>query len=627
MNITAEHIVRALGGSGGSARCPAHDDDNPSLSVSDGPNGKVLVHCHAGCSQEAVIAALKSRGLWEHSMNTRARPYRERQEKNTAMDEYDDFRKVVTILRAAAGAFGKPFSEWPGANERARPTAYLQGRGITFVPVNAMLLSQRDAVKLQDRIPGFKAFPAMVMPIVGPKGLQGASVTYLDPHATRNLYIEGKSVRRIYGQRNGGYVPIGKFNRDHPIKLAAEGIEDAASLHILTKCPAIAVLGKGNFTAADVLQCPDLILGGDNDKDGKGREKAEEAAQILTHANRRVRVAIPANYKDWNEALCDPNADHAQLRNAILNAEPITEKVEVGAISVAEFMDFTFPQRDFLLEPWLTSDSITMIHAFRGNGKTWLALSIAFAIAKGEHLLGWKTHKKARVLYVDGELSGEQLQSRLKLFGCCPDNLFILSRHLLYVHQQDLDLGTEEGRNYLDQIIERNGIEVIILDSISTLVRSGVENDAEHWVPIADWGLTHRWSGRALIYMAHEGLSGRPRGTTKREDPFDTMIKLKQDKEQSTDDVSAFELSYTKHRDFFGADTRPMLISLGTRDGLTWTHGPIKDAPKERVKEMLDNGMKQTEIAKQLGVSRQRVSQMVREAKREKQNGKQKDVV
>lgn len=58
-------IVRALGGKNGIAPCPAHDDSNPSCSFKQGNNGRTLVHCHAGCSQRAVIEALKSRGLWE----------------------------------------------------------------------------------------------------------------------------------------------------------------------------------------------------------------------------------------------------------------------------------------------------------------------------------------------------------------------------------------------------------------------------------------------------------------------------------------------------------------------------------------------------------------------------------
>ena len=40
------------------ARCPAHDDRNPSLSIKQGEDGRVLVYCHAGCSVESICAAL-----------------------------------------------------------------------------------------------------------------------------------------------------------------------------------------------------------------------------------------------------------------------------------------------------------------------------------------------------------------------------------------------------------------------------------------------------------------------------------------------------------------------------------------------------------------------------------------
>lgn len=45
-------------GNGWVALCPAHDDKHPSLSISEGENGKVLLYCHAGCSFEAISRAI-----------------------------------------------------------------------------------------------------------------------------------------------------------------------------------------------------------------------------------------------------------------------------------------------------------------------------------------------------------------------------------------------------------------------------------------------------------------------------------------------------------------------------------------------------------------------------------------
>ncbi len=67
--MKAAELVKALGGRGDSAPCPVpghgrgRGDRNHSLYVHDGDDGKLLVHCHGGCSQADVWAALKDRGL------------------------------------------------------------------------------------------------------------------------------------------------------------------------------------------------------------------------------------------------------------------------------------------------------------------------------------------------------------------------------------------------------------------------------------------------------------------------------------------------------------------------------------------------------------------------------------
>lgn len=67
--MKAETIAQSLGkpkktATGWVACCPAHNDKNPSLSISDADDGKILIHCHAGCDQAAVVDVLKKRGLW-----------------------------------------------------------------------------------------------------------------------------------------------------------------------------------------------------------------------------------------------------------------------------------------------------------------------------------------------------------------------------------------------------------------------------------------------------------------------------------------------------------------------------------------------------------------------------------
>jgi hypothetical protein len=67
---TARELTEALGGKWntfllkGKACCPAHEDQEPSLDIVGTSSGKVLFTCRAGCDQDAVVAALRRRGVW-----------------------------------------------------------------------------------------------------------------------------------------------------------------------------------------------------------------------------------------------------------------------------------------------------------------------------------------------------------------------------------------------------------------------------------------------------------------------------------------------------------------------------------------------------------------------------------
>ena len=48
----------SVSGTGWMGLCPGHDDHTPSLSISIGADGRILLHCHAGCEPDAICAAL-----------------------------------------------------------------------------------------------------------------------------------------------------------------------------------------------------------------------------------------------------------------------------------------------------------------------------------------------------------------------------------------------------------------------------------------------------------------------------------------------------------------------------------------------------------------------------------------
>ena len=129
--MNAQELTRALGGrwhgSYGTACCPAHEDRTPSLSVRGGAGDKLLTHCHAGCSPEAVWAALQDRGLVEQAdgrpkerrPRRRARRLVEPTSTQTSGSNQDH---ALEIWRTAQPPAGTPVEK------------YLRHRGIT-VPV------------------------------------------------------------------------------------------------------------------------------------------------------------------------------------------------------------------------------------------------------------------------------------------------------------------------------------------------------------------------------------------------------------------------------------------------------------------------------------------------------------
>ena len=98
--------VRQTGPNTWIACCPAHDDNNPSLSIKQ-EDDRVLVHCFSGCPNEAVTAALGlSLGdLYDQPLShhrSALRPF-ERKRHGQALDALRAIRHEARVVHCAAG--------------------------------------------------------------------------------------------------------------------------------------------------------------------------------------------------------------------------------------------------------------------------------------------------------------------------------------------------------------------------------------------------------------------------------------------------------------------------------------------------------------------------------------------
>ena len=171
-----------------------------------------------------------------------------------------------------------------------------------------------------------------------------------------------------------------------------------------------------------------------------------------------------------------------------------------------------------------------MIYSPRGVGKTLFGLGSGYAISAAETFLGFEVEAPQKVLYVDGEMPARVMQERLAAiirgFGKQPpsENHFRLLCADLFEFGLP-DLATPAGQAWFDARI--GDTNVIFLDNISTLVRSGKENEAESWRPLQGWLLRQRRLGRTVMFLHHAGKGGAQRGTSNREDVLDTVISLR----------------------------------------------------------------------------------------------------
>ena len=288
---SATDISNALGGrrmgKGFIARCPAHDDRMPSLSIADGADGadgKILVHCHAGCTQDEVIAALRTRGLWPPAIF--GAPARRARSSSSV-----DAPSGVSVRRSEH-AMALWDQGLPIASSAAE--TYLRSRGIAIEAPPALRFHE----KLKHG-PTHSCWPALLALITDSVSAEptGLHRTFLTLDGTGKAPVE--PAKMMLGRANGGVVRLGEVTDQ---LMVAEGIETALSVQQACGVPvwaAISASGLKSLNLPPGITSITILADGDP----TGEAAAVAAAGRLKTAVRSVRIVRAPAGRDFNDVL------------------------------------------------------------------------------------------------------------------------------------------------------------------------------------------------------------------------------------------------------------------------------------------------------------------------------------
>jgi uncharacterized protein YerC len=274
------------------------------------------------------------------------------------------------------------------------------------------------------------------------------------------------------------------------------------------------------------------------------------------------------------------------------------------------------PPREMVLAPIIPAKGLVMLYAFRGGCKTHTAHGIGAAVSTGDKFLKWTAPKPRKVLLVDGELPTEELQQRLRQVTAH----MTVDRGMFEILAADQvrdgigNFADIKTQNYLDAHL--NGVELLILDNLSSLTTVIRDNDAESWNPIQSWLLRLRRSGISVLIVHHAGKDGAQRGTSRREDVLDTSLSLRRPSDYDPTQGARFEVHIEKGRGLHGDAAKPFEAQLEVRDNACYWHlREITDVNEARIAALLDDGLSIRDVADETGISKSTVARIKKRLK------------
>ena len=270
-------------GRGWMARCPAHDDRSPSLSIADGAEGRILLTCFAGCAWAAIRDALQARSLWPIRQQPACPARSNGGPRRPQLFEAgsDGLAAVKQIWRSAIAVPGT-FVE-----------TYLQSRSITApAPPTLRYASLWHRESRQ-------SLPCMVAAVQAADGrLSGLHRTFLRHDGRGKADVQ--PAKKMLGSCRGGAVRLAAAGRRLSL---CEGIETGLSVReACADLPVWCVLSAGNLDRLTMPpQVEEVVLVADGDP--VGLAAAYRAAQRYGASGRRIRLVELPSGMDANDVL------------------------------------------------------------------------------------------------------------------------------------------------------------------------------------------------------------------------------------------------------------------------------------------------------------------------------------
>ena len=272
-----------------SACCPSHPEKNPSFSISDNPQGGLpLLFCHAGCSQDEVINALRSKGLWPQ-INDQWTPSPQKAHAPKPIEDLEEKAKFARQLHEESLPITGTVAE-----------KYLHKRNLTSPFPDYIRFHPSISTKDTDT-EEWHTLPSLLSVATDDDGnVMACQAVFLNSDGSGEK-AEVKPGRRSYGSIKGSFVKIA--TGDGPT-IETEGVEDGLALTMAMPDAIVdASLGVSNFANAKP-KSGQVIIAADQDKpDSPAAKSVIRAAEKLEASGIAVRITKPITQKDWNDVL------------------------------------------------------------------------------------------------------------------------------------------------------------------------------------------------------------------------------------------------------------------------------------------------------------------------------------